>query len=49
MSDHCPVCGETVFDDWGYCPACDHPYDDEDDDSDEEDAEDEDLDDEDAW
>lgn len=36
MSDHCPVCGETVFDDWDYCPACQHPYD-PDDDADEDD------------
>ena len=40
MSGHCPVCGETVFDDWDYCPACQHPYDpddDPDDDADEDD------------
>lgn len=47
MSGHCPVCGETEFDGWDFCPACDHPYDeDPDDDPDEESEDDDDLDDE---
>ncbi len=28
----CPVCGETKFDGWTYCPACGHPYPSKDDD-----------------
>lgn len=41
MSGHCPVCGETEFDGWDFCPACDHPYDE---DPDEESEDDDDLD-----
>lgn len=26
----CGVCGETRSGSWSYCPACDHPYPDED-------------------
>ena len=34
----CEICGETKFDSWSYCPACGHPY--PDDDESDEDAED---------
>ncbi|HMQ27756.1 MAG TPA: hypothetical protein PKA98_17330 [Acidimicrobiales bacterium] len=31
MSDwQCPVCGETRFPGWDHCPACGHPYPDDD-------------------
>jgi uncharacterized Zn finger protein (UPF0148 family) len=30
--EQCPVCGETRFENWSYCPACDHPYPDDDND-----------------
>jgi len=37
MSDRqCPVCGEDRFPGWTYCPACGHPYPDEEDEEDEE-------------
>ena len=26
VQDTCSVCGETRFDDWDFCPACQHPY-----------------------
>lgn len=42
MSGMCPVCGETNFEDqgWEYCPACDHPYPENESGSDGDDAED---------
>jgi ribosomal protein L32 len=28
----CPICGETKLAGWTYCPACGHPYEDDEDD-----------------
>ncbi len=38
----CAVCGENRFEDWPYCPACGHPYPDDEDDEDEEDEDEDD-------
>lgn len=43
MQPTCEVCGETILGGWDYCPACQHPYDPDDEDVDDED-EDDDLD-----
>jgi uncharacterized membrane protein YvbJ len=32
VTRQCPICGETKLPGWDHCPACGHPYDDEDDD-----------------
>ena len=37
MPDTCSVCGETRFEAWDYCPACQHPYVDDDDGSEDDD------------
>lgn len=42
MGGHCEVCGETRFEHWSYCPACDHPYPDADEADDEDEWDDED-------
>ena len=45
MQPTCDVCGETIFDGWDFCPACQHPYDGDDTDEDTDEDEDDDLDD----
>lgn len=37
MQPTCEVCGETILGGWDYCPACQHPYDPDDEDVDDED------------
>lgn len=44
MQPTCEVCGETILGGWDYCPACQHPYDEDDDAGDDADEDDDDLD-----
>jgi hypothetical protein len=47
-SNRCPVCGETVLPGWDHCPACQHPYPDDEADNDEDEEEEDDEDDDEA-
>ena len=33
MAELCPVCGETRMPGWNVCPACGHPYPDDEEDA----------------
>lgn len=40
MATQCEICGETKFDGGGCCPACGHPYPDDDEEDDDDDGDD---------